>query len=158
MKGLARVLASVLVVPSVLVSIGLAGMDDRNYEFTVPMAQAKTGSTYVVRGELKGIYVDVYNTTTTCGVSVVEMDSAMSNTVQTLFSVANIGADTFYPILNGPNVDANGATIDTDTTAAGTNRLYTPFAISGPVRVIVTNATVSAATTNTYKLKLIFDE
>jgi hypothetical protein len=123
-------------------------IEDRNYSVTCQLALVSTG-TYVIAGELLGIYVDLPATNPACGFTVTTKDG------QTLFSKTAVTADTYYRPSGGVLHDATGAAVDS-ATILGTNCTYRPWVMDSEVYVVMTNNASSRTGTNTYGVKLVY--
>lgn len=142
-----RISVLFLVMVSIAAFSMAGGINERTFTVTVPLTTVVTASSYVVRGEILGVHVDV--TASTCGVAIATDDN------QTIFSKAGISSDTYYSIIGNPCVNYLGNIIEPGT---GTNLVYRPFVSDGPLTVTVTNSTIAAACTNTYSIKVVFRE
>lgn len=119
----------------------VAGMEAQKYEFTLATTSAGTNS-YVLRGELFGVYVD-------CAAS-------KTNTVLitdehgTIFNKSGLTTDAHYPLLYAA-YDSAAAAIVTDST----NAVYMPRALASEVTVVVTPAAGTTGT-NDFKVYLLY--
>ena len=138
-----------LVILAVMLAAGVvnAGMDDRL--FAMPIIGVNTNvKTYVLRGELEGIHVDV-PTAGTCTVTVTSEE-------MTVFSKASIAADTYFsPRLALSKTDGAAATFvgGSNNTA---NAWYDNIPLAGPITVKVIGQ--AATVTNTYNVTLIYKQ
>lgn len=131
----------------VLAGQSSATMRNIDYSFTVPLATAVT-NTYVVRGAIKGIYVNVPAGKTN--------DIDVTTSQDTVLSVNGVTADTMYY----PNVTLQnnaGASLDTDPAAANTNLVFGNFIAAGDLTIVV-DAAANTTGTNDTTVTVIYQE
>jgi len=158
MKKIMKKIAA-LVLGALIVAPAYAGMDDVVYTLPVigSAASSTNSATYVVRGQIEGIYVDF---TTGCTGTV----TVASDRGQTIFSKATITTDTAYyprtPVQNYAGTAmslANNGTNGAD--GVGTTivpSVWEKFAVAGDVTVTVVGET--ATVTNSAVITLIVNE
>jgi hypothetical protein len=120
-----------------------ATMDDRDYQITV-IATATNSVSYVLRGELEGVYVEVPTGKT--GTVTVASEQA------TLFSKADIAATTYFPV-RIPLVSTAGVALTAVDAGSNTNAIVGKAAMAGPIAATVVGAGTG---TNTWNIKLIY--
>jgi hypothetical protein len=124
-----------------------AGADVDGRTFAVSLIGTNVASkTYVLRGELESIYVDVPASATNTVVVTSEQG--------TLFSKASIAADAWYLPRVATHTTAGAAATFVGGTNDTANVWYSKAAIAGPITVTVTgeNAALTNATTTTVTL------
>ena len=116
-------------------------------DFAVSLVGTNTAAkTYVIRGELEGIYVDVPANATNTVVITSEQG--------TLLSKASIAADVWYLPRVATHTTAGAAATFVGGTNDTANVWYSKAAMAGPITVTVTgeNAALTNATTTTVTL------
>ena len=138
---------TMMLVAVLIGSVAFAAMDDKLYS----LAYAPNGTTTasaVVRGELKGVYVD-----TQANNGSISGTLSITSMGVTIFSKAAIAADGFFrPMLLGH--DSAGADIDWATDAGTTNRLYVCPPLAGSVTVTWVDG--GSASNGTVNVRLIY--
>lgn len=130
-----------------------AAMDDR--DFTVAVTGLGTNSTsYVLRGELKGVYVDVPASQT----GTVSVTSSQA----TLFSKADITTDAFYLPRTGIHQYTGAAATfntysSTNSLQANAQTIYDAFPMAGSITVTVIGQTAGTTAVN-YVVTLIYEK
>lgn len=117
-----------------------AEMDDQAATFTLIGTNSDT-KVYVLRGDFRGVYVDVASG----GTNTVTVTDEYG---QTLFSKASIAADTFFPVVAIPSTTA-GATV--------TNIWYTYLPVAGEVTLRAAGV-VASTVTNAVTVRVIYDK
>jgi hypothetical protein len=133
----------------------MAGMDNVPYKVSV-IASETNSATYVLRGTIESIYVDVADLST----NTVTITSDQG----TIFTKAGITADTqFFPRVAGQTtagVAYTFSTLGSDSGGATTNLFtsaqYDKIAVAGPVKVTVIGQ--NASTTNTTTTTIIINK
>jgi hypothetical protein len=131
----------------------LAGMMDETFinDLSIVNAAAKTNA-FVIRGTVEGVIVkieDCASAVRTNAVSLVNDDG------QTIFSANVVGTSTnFYPI-GVAMVDTAGATINSSTVLASTNKVYTGQASASKVTCTVTGVAFPTLT-NSVTVRVLF--
>jgi len=165
-----------------LAGVSFAGMNDRDYDFSV-IGTATGSVSYVLRGELEGIYVDIAAGST--------QTVTVASDEQTLFT-KSVTADAWYPVLYAaygstgsaltfasyggtagtPTITTNSvivygeddAAIATNTiltyayapsTTATSNPIYTKAPMAGPITVTVVGTGTS---TNATKVTVVYNQ
>jgi len=172
MKKILAVFGMVLCMASTL----LADMRERDFDFSV-IATATGTVSYVLRGELQGIYIDVAAGSTQT--VTVETDE------QTLYTKAGVAADVWVPLLyptygstgsaltfasyggtinittntieGYDGTDPTSSTILTYYSTATSNPIYSKAALAGTVTVTVTGAAGTTAT-NASTITVVYDQ
>jgi hypothetical protein len=122
-------------------------MDDKDFSSTVVGAGTGTVS-YVLRGELAGIYVDVETASTTT------QTVTLASSQQTLFT-KDMSADGWYP-LQYAQYGSTGSALTFDSTT-GTNAWYNNAPMAGLITLTVTGKN-AASSTNTTTVTVIYDK
>jgi len=136
-----------LVILVAIAGSAMAAMDDKLFSLAYT-PNATVNSAAVIRGELRGIYVDTQANNGTINGTL----SVVSQGV-TIFSLAAIAADGYYrPMLLGQ--DSAGATINNDTSGVTTNRVYVVPPLAGAVTVQWVDG--GSASNGTVNVRLIF--
>lgn len=134
-----------LAVSAFIAATASAQMDDT--DFAVSLVGTNTAAkTYVIRGELESIYVDVPARATNTVVVTSEQG--------TLFSKSSIAADAWYLPRVATHTTAGSAATFVGGTNDTANVWYSKAAMAGPIKVTVTgeNAALTNATTTTVTL------
>ena len=125
----------------------MATMWARTYTISV-VDTASASNTFVLRGEIYGIHVDV-PTGATGTVNVIHLFND-DNASFTILNKASISSDTLF-CPRQPAEDAAGA----DVTYDGSNEIYVPFPMAGKIKITVTG---ESAGTNEYKINVIYKQ
>jgi len=141
-------LIALLALVAVFAMPALAQMEAREYAST-HVATAAATTTYALRGELYGIYVDMPAGSPTATVAVVASPHG------TIFSRAGITADGLYsPRLSTHTTGGAAWPMLLDATGSSTNVPQALIPLAGDVAVTVTPTT--QVVTNDYKVYLIY--
>jgi hypothetical protein len=133
---------SAFVISALMAASVFAGMDDRDFSFSQLGAATSTVS-YVLRGELEGVHIDVAPVTT----QMITVTTAQ----QILYSNATVTADAWLP-LRYAMVDSSGTSLINTT-----NNVYEKAALAGSVSVLVLGKN-GATTTNATTVKVIYKQ
>ena len=177
MKKFARLMAVVLALVAMTLA-GYAGMEAQDYNFTIVATAAYTNS-YILRGEIKAVEIDVAASST----QTVVITSGQA-TIFTKTCTADARYDLLYPaygssasaltesgggaltstITTNTVISYDGATATTNTVltykpaaSASATPVYTPTAVAGAVKVVATGE-ASQTATNALKVTVIFAE
>ncbi len=145
-------LISILMALCLTAAIAAAGMEDIQYTF--PASSSTTGTavqskTYVLRGEIETIYIDVTGLTTgTVAVTSCDVNKAVTNTI---FSKALITADCVYQPRLALHTTGGAAytwlsSVTNDNANVITNSFLGKAAVAGPVTVTFTGQAASTST------------
>lgn len=136
-KLILTVLVAVAILSPVFVEEASATMDDR--DFTVSVIGTATGTvSYVLRGELEGIYIDIAAGST--------QTVTLASSEQTLFTKAGVASDVWYS-LRYPQYGSTGSALE--STGATTNTVYGKAPLAGDITLTVIGAAGTTATNST---------
>ena len=141
-----KCLAMLLVITGV-VGVAVAAMNDNLFSLAY-VPNGTTTQAAVIRGELRGIYVD-----TQANNGSISGTLSVSSQGVTVFSKAAITADAYFrPMLLAQ--DSSGTTLDVDTAAGTTNNVYCFPPLAGQVTVSWVDG--GSASNGTVNVRLIY--
>jgi len=119
-----------------------AEMDDVSVSATLVTTNSQSW-TYVLRGEIQGVYVDVAAGKTNAVL--------ITSGEQTIFN-ANVASDSYFPLL-APAFSTTGVAL-TEIISGSTNAVLKPIAVAGPVTIRLAGA-ANTTGTNAVSAKII---